>query len=122
MQIVLAPLDESTGEARSAPPSSVTLKLQPQEKLRRRTVDNTEEIAVGGLRIEVKAEPLTITVRGPSGDVAQTITFDANTAYSFLCAHSAYFNCPLVLANSLDVELEFGEKYPPLFFGPSKAK
>ena len=26
-----------------------------------------------------------------------------------------YFNCPLVLTNKLDVELKFGEKYPPLF-------
>jgi hypothetical protein len=51
----------------------------------------------------------------PKGSPPQTITFDLNTAYSFLCAHSEYFNCPLVLANNLDVALQFGEKHPPLF-------
>ncbi len=56
-----------------------------------------------------------VDIRIPKGSPPRTITFDLNTAYSFLCAHSEYFNCPLVLANSLDVELEFGEKYPPSF-------
>jgi hypothetical protein len=37
-----------------------------------------------------------------------------NTAYSFLCAHSEYYNCPLVLTNVIDTELNYGEKYPPL--------
>jgi len=49
----------------------------------------------------------------------QRLTFDLNTAYSFLCAYSDYFNCPLVLTNNLDVELKFGEKYPPLVAGHS---
>jgi hypothetical protein len=53
------------------------------------------------------------------GSPPQEITFDLNTAYSFLCAHSDYFNGPLVLTNNLDVELKFGEKYPPLFSGNS---
>jgi hypothetical protein len=55
----------------------------------------------------------------PKGSPPQEMTFDLNTAYSFLCAHSDYFNCPLVLTNNLDVELKFGEKYPPLFSGNS---
>jgi hypothetical protein len=54
-----------------------------------------------------------VDIHIPKGSPPQTITFDLNTAYSFLCAHSEYFNCPLVLANNLDVELKFGEKYPP---------
>src|SRR5688572_8790359 len=77
VQIVLAPLDESTGEPRPMPPSGVTVELQPQEKLRRRRLEAAEQIAVGPLRIEVKAEPLTITVRRASGEVVQTLTFDA---------------------------------------------
>lgn len=56
-----------------------------------------------------------VDIHIPKGSSPQTITFDLNTAYSFLCAHSDYFNCPLVLTNRLDVELRFGEKYPPLF-------
>jgi alpha-glucosidase/alpha-D-xyloside xylohydrolase len=84
VQIVLAPLDESTGEPRPAPPSSVTVELQPQEQLRRRTLEAAEQIAVGGLRVDVKAAPLTITIRRASGEVVQTLTFDATgDSFSF---------------------------------------
>jgi hypothetical protein len=55
-----------------------------------------------------------VDIHIPKGSPPQTITFDLNTAYSFLCAHSDYFNCPLVLASNLDAELKFGERYPPL--------
>ena len=54
-----------------------------------------------------------VDIHIPKGTPPQTITFDLNTAYSFLCAHSEYFNCPLVLVNRVDEELRFGEKYPP---------
>jgi uncharacterized protein len=54
-----------------------------------------------------------VDIRIPQGTPPATITFDLNTAYSFLCAHSEYFNCPLVLTNRVDAELPFGEKYPP---------
>src|SRR6185436_11945599 len=53
------------------------------------------------------------------GSPPQEITFDLNTAYSFLCAHSDAFNCPLVLTNNVDVALKYGEKYPPVFSGDS---
>lgn len=56
-----------------------------------------------------------VDIHIPKGSPPQTITFDLNTAYSFLCAHSDYFNCPLVLTNRLDVPLKFGEKFPPVF-------
>jgi uncharacterized protein len=55
-----------------------------------------------------------VDIRLAKGAPPQVITFNLNSAYSFLCAHSDYFNCPLVLTNNLDVELKFGEKYPPL--------
>jgi hypothetical protein len=63
-----------------------------------------------------------VDIHIPKGSPPQTITFDLNTAYSFLCAHSDYFNCPLVLTNRLDVELKFGEKHPPLFSAKPAAK
>lgn len=53
----------------------------------------------------------------PKGAPPATITFDLNMAYSFLCAHSEFYNCPLVLTNRLDTALEFGEKYPPRMRG-----
>jgi alpha-glucosidase/alpha-D-xyloside xylohydrolase len=77
LQIVLAPIEEATSEARPAPPSSVTVPLEPQEKLRRRTLESAEQITVGKLRVEVKAEPLTVTVRRLSGETVQTLAFDA---------------------------------------------
>jgi hypothetical protein len=50
----------------------------------------------------------------PKGAPPRTVTVNFNTAYSFLCAHSEYYNCPLVLTNNLDTELSYGEKHPPL--------
>jgi uncharacterized protein len=55
-----------------------------------------------------------VDVHFPPGAPPQTITVNFNTAYSFLCAHSEFFNCPLVLANRIDAELHYGEKFPPL--------
>jgi hypothetical protein len=53
----------------------------------------------------------------PKGAPPATLTFDLNMAYSFLCAHSEFYNCPLVLTNRLDADLTYGEKYPPLMSG-----
>jgi uncharacterized protein (DUF1684 family) len=50
-----------------------------------------------------------------NGSVPNNLTIDLNRAYSFLCAHSSFYNCPLVLTHYIDTELNFGEKYPPLF-------
>lgn len=55
-----------------------------------------------------------VEVHFPKGAPPATIQLNLNTAYSFLCAHSDYFNCPLVLTNRVDTELRYGEKYPPL--------
>jgi uncharacterized protein (DUF1684 family) len=53
----------------------------------------------------------------PKGAPPATVTFDFNMAYSFLCAHSDFYNCPLVLTNRVDADLTFGEKYPPKMSG-----
>lgn len=53
----------------------------------------------------------------PKGAPPATITFDLNMAYSFLCAHSDFYNCPLVLTNRVDADLTYGEKYPPKIGG-----
>lgn len=55
-----------------------------------------------------------VDVSIPSASPQQTVDVNFNTAYSFLCAHSEYFNCPLVLADRIGAELTYGEKYPPL--------
>src|SRR5262245_36161021 len=83
VQIVLAPLDEK-GKPRPAPPSTVLVAQKPQLKLRRRELTGAEEITAGKLRIQVKAAPLTLSVRGPSGKVVQELVFaDADGAMGF---------------------------------------
>jgi hypothetical protein len=55
-----------------------------------------------------------VEVSVPKGAPPAQLTINLNTAYSFLCAHSEFYNCPLVLANVVDSALEYGEKHPPL--------
>lgn len=55
-----------------------------------------------------------VDVSIPAGQPPQTLTLNLNMAYSFLCAHSNFYNCPLVLTTYVDTPLEYGEKYPPL--------
>jgi len=55
-----------------------------------------------------------VDIHFPPGAPPQAVTVNLNTAYSFLCAHSEYYNCPLVLTNKIDADLNYGEKYPPL--------
>lgn len=49
----------------------------------------------------------------PAGAAPPSMTFNLNTLYSFLCAHSPYYNCPINLTTFVPVELRYGEKYPP---------
>ncbi|HEY0661590.1 MAG TPA: DUF1684 domain-containing protein [Lysobacter sp.] len=53
-------------------------------------------------------------VHFPKGTPPRTMTVNLNTLYSFLCAHSDYYNCPLMLTDRVDGGLPYGEKYPPL--------
>ena len=60
-----------------------------------------------------------VEVAFPKGAPPETMTINFNMAYSFLCAHSEFYNCPLILAKPIDAELSFGEKHPPLRSSPS---
>ena len=39
-----------------------------------------------------------------------SIEINFNRAYAFLCAHSKFYNCPLVLTDKIQSKLEYGEK------------
>jgi uncharacterized protein (DUF1684 family) len=54
-----------------------------------------------------------VEVAFPKGAPPETMTVNFNMAYSFLCAHSEFYNCPLILTSPIDAELAYGEKYPP---------
>ena len=83
VQIVLAPLDEK-GKARVAPASTVLVEQQPQLKLRRREFAAAETVSAGKLRLEVKPQPLTITVHNAAGKVVQEFVFtEADGTLSF---------------------------------------
>lgn len=58
----------------------------------------------GGRVLEVDFAP---------GAAPKTMTINLNTMYSFLCAHSDYYNCPINLTTFVPVALTYGEKYPP---------
>ncbi|QWP75728.1 DUF1684 domain-containing protein [Lysobacter sp. K5869] len=49
----------------------------------------------------------------PAGQPPRSLSLNFNTLYSFLCAHSDYYNCPINLTTYVPVELKYGEKYPP---------
>jgi alpha-glucosidase/alpha-D-xyloside xylohydrolase len=83
VQISLAPLDEED-RPRAAPPSTAFLSLKLQEKLRRRALDRPEEVRAGKLRVAVRAEPLTISVRDDRGRVVQELAIaEADGAVTF---------------------------------------
>ena len=52
-----------------------------------------------------------IEVHFKKGSPPKNVTLNLNMLYSFLCAHSDFFNCPLNLTTFVDTELAFGEKY-----------
>jgi hypothetical protein len=66
--------------------------------------------------LDSRDEEGTMYVMGTlEGTPPERVTIDLNRTYSFLCAHSIFYNCPLVLTTRIDADLNYGEKYPPLF-------
>jgi hypothetical protein len=55
-----------------------------------------------------------LEVQFAAGAPPQSLTLNFNTLYSFLCAHSDFYNCPIALTDRIDAELTFGEKHPPV--------
>jgi uncharacterized protein len=52
-----------------------------------------------------------IEVHFKKGSPPKHMALNLNMLYSFLCAHSDFFNCPLNLTTFIDAELSFGEKF-----------
>jgi alpha-glucosidase/alpha-D-xyloside xylohydrolase len=81
VRIELAQLDEH-GRPQSSEPSTVLVPFPDVEKLRVRQLAAEREIRVGGLRVAVRVEPLTVTVRRPDGKRVQELIFDKTAGTS----------------------------------------
>src|SRR6266542_3662499 len=86
LRIELFPFDE---QGRSRPPqrSTVLVPFPSTEKLRSRQLTGAKELRAGRLRVTVKTQPLTVTVRRQDGKRVQELTFDdaaaTNAAVAF---------------------------------------
>lgn len=74
IRIVLAPLDEK-GKARPASPSTVLMDFASEQKLRRQELAGAEVLSVGKLRVQLRPQPLTVSVQTPSGKFVQELVF-----------------------------------------------
>jgi alpha-glucosidase/alpha-D-xyloside xylohydrolase len=84
--VVLSPLDEK-GKPRSAPPSTALVKQELEPKLTCQELEGPREVTAGKLRVTVKPEPLTVTVRGPGDKIVQELSIgDADGVLSFRTA------------------------------------
>lgn len=49
----------------------------------------------------------------PQGKSTTDVQLDFNSAYSFLCAHSPVFRCPIRITKKIEAKMPFGERYTP---------
>jgi alpha-glucosidase/alpha-D-xyloside xylohydrolase len=75
VRLQLSPIDQQ-GKPRPATPSTVLVPFPSTEKLRARELEGEKELRVGGLRVLVKPQPLTVSVRRPDGRGVQELVFD----------------------------------------------
>jgi len=75
IRLQLSSLDEAR-RPRSATPSTVLVSFPSTEKLRVRELSSDKELTVGKLRVLIKAQPLTVSVRRDGGQVVQELVFD----------------------------------------------
>ncbi len=75
LRVELFPFDE---QGRSRPPqrSTVLVPFPSTEKLRARQMTGVKELRAGRLRVTVKTQPLTVTVRREDGKFVQELNFD----------------------------------------------
>ncbi|MCI0534249.1 MAG: hypothetical protein L0Z50_03370 [Verrucomicrobiales bacterium] len=77
VRLELFPLDEQ-GRPRPATPSTILVPFPSTEKLRIRQLNGERELRVGALRVQVKPQPLTLSVRREDGMLVQELTFDGS--------------------------------------------
>jgi alpha-glucosidase/alpha-D-xyloside xylohydrolase len=82
VEILLAPLDEK-GQPRQGSPSTVLVEQKLEEKLRCRELTGVKRIQSGKLQVQIKLNPLTITVFDSSGKLVQDLIVSADGSVTF---------------------------------------
>jgi alpha-glucosidase/alpha-D-xyloside xylohydrolase len=82
VQILLSPLDEK-GQPRPGTPSTVLVEQKPEIKLRCRELTGTKEVQAGKMRVQIKLDPLTLTIFGPTGKRIQEFVVGADGSMTF---------------------------------------
>jgi len=77
-QLVIAPLDEQ-GKPIQIPSTAAFVTFPTTEKFRARDLADSREIRVGKMRIIIKSQPLTISVRRADGSLVQEFVLDNAT-------------------------------------------
>jgi alpha-glucosidase/alpha-D-xyloside xylohydrolase len=75
LELKLAPLDDQ-GHPQPDLPSTVFVPFASKEKLRIRELDKNKDVRMGDLRVAVRPNPLTVTIRRRNGQLAQEFTFE----------------------------------------------
>jgi alpha-glucosidase/alpha-D-xyloside xylohydrolase len=78
LRIQLSPLDQS-GDPRRPTPSTVLVSFPSVERLRTRELETERGVWVGQLRVTIKPQPLTISVRRNDGQLVQELSFEDGT-------------------------------------------
>ena len=84
VRLEVLPLDEQ-GRPRPATPSTILVPFTAMEKFRVRELAGEKEIRAGQLRVTIKPQPLTVSVRRADGKLVQELVFEdgTNSAVTF---------------------------------------
>jgi len=74
LRVTLSPLDEQ-GHPRSGPPSAVLTSFSEKEEFRARELAAERRLRVGKMRVTLKPQPLTVSVRRADGKLVQELIF-----------------------------------------------
>jgi alpha-glucosidase (family GH31 glycosyl hydrolase) len=88
LRIELSALDEQ-GHPRKTSPSDALVPFPLTEKLRVRELSRGKRIRVGQLRVTIKPQPLTISVRRADGKLVQELTFDESNSTNSISFQTA---------------------------------
>jgi alpha-glucosidase/alpha-D-xyloside xylohydrolase len=87
VRIQLSPLD-GNGKPQAAAPSTILAPFKSTEKLRLRELADLKEVRIGQMRIAIRVEPLTISVRRADGRLVQELVFDESNGTNSITFHT----------------------------------